>query len=588
MAGLEYFLHDLRKRHLVQVGLLYVGVAWGLTEATGFVIDNYGLSRKLLDVVLLLLILGFPVALVIGWTHGEQGRQEVTRSEVLIITLFLVLAGVGTYRIGVGDEVPGPERGAAVADLGARSVAVLPFTNNTGADSLDWLGPGFSDLLTSNFAQEAALSVVSPQRLFALLREQGREETEQIPEQFAMQIASGSGARVMARGSILGSADDLRIDVQLIDLEDGTVLGAERVRGSDLFALADTVSAKLTERLLGGPADREPTIRSPLALTGDLDAYRDYQTDLRAQWRELDPADIGAHYRLANLYETMPGRTEERRQVLRQILSLDSVAAPPYLGLAEIAAQSGDLPRADSLIARYQALEPDTEAAHRSLGRFYEETGRFEQAREHYLATGAAAEAPALDLLVRAFLRENRPGEARAALDPYVRGDVADMRAEASLLTGDTYVWEGRFAEASSSYREAAEMATTVNRPAVRSAAIKSAEDLEELLASDHPAIFSGSIWRLLDLGRGERALDVIDAAEELHMRDADRLVPVQYAVLQYARGRALELVEWPAPALRIYEERVEHWGDALAQVPLMRDLPDRVADLSGRSIGTP
>ena len=336
-------LHDLRKRHIVQVALIYLGVAWGFTEATGFLIDNYDLSRKLLDVVILLLILGFPAAVVIAWYHGERGQQAIARGEVVILTTLLVLAGVGTYRIGTAEQTAGPGiGGSAPADLGRRSVAVLPFTNNTGADSLDWLGPGLSDLLTSNLAQIQDLSVVSPQRLFALLREQGREETGQIPDQFALQIASRAGAHILARGSILGSADDVRIDVQLIDLDDGTVLGAERARGNDVFALADTLARKLSERLLGTLADAEPNVRSPLALTGDLEAYRRYQSELRESWRELDSADIGGRYRLASMYEQMPGRTEEHRKVLLEILEIDSMSAPAYYSLARIAAREGD------------------------------------------------------------------------------------------------------------------------------------------------------------------------------------------------------------------------------------------------------
>lgn len=594
MAGFGQLFRDVRKRHLVQVALIYLGAAWGLTEATGFLIDNYALSRKLLDVVLLLLILGFPAALVIAWYHGEQGPQEVTRGEVVILTLFLVLAAVGTYRIGVGEEVARTDSSAsAPADLGQRSVAVLPFTNNTGADSLDWLGPGLSDLMTSNLAQVSNLSVVSPQRLFALLREEGREETESIPDQFALQIAARSGARVMARGSILGSADDLRIDVQLIDLEDGTVLGAERARGTDLFALADTLSTRLSGRLLGAPAgavlakdEIEPTARSPLALTGDLDAYREYQTDLRARWRELDPDDIGARYRLAVMYERMPGRVEEQKQIMEEILALDSSSAPAYHALARIAARAGDLRAADSLIALYRAFESDRPAANRSLGQFYEETGRFEAAREFYAEGGETAGTAALALLTRTFLREDRPANARLALQPYLTVPQPELSAEAHLLTGDSYVWEGRFEAALESYRAATEVASAGDLEELHSIAVESALELEELLNAERPAIFNRSIWKLLELGRGQRALDLIAAAEELHLRDAERLIPARYVVLQYARARSLELLEMPEAAARIYEELLARWGDESARVPLIRDLPDRAARLSVESRG--
>ena len=75
------------------------------------------------------------------------------------------------------------------ADLGAQSIAVLPFTNNTGVDSLDWLGPGLANMLTTGLVQLDALTVVGAQRLLDLLRQAGHEETERIPEDLALNIA---------------------------------------------------------------------------------------------------------------------------------------------------------------------------------------------------------------------------------------------------------------------------------------------------------------------------------------------------------------------------------------------------------------
>ncbi len=276
-----------------------------------------------------------------------------------------------------------------------------------------------SDLLTSSLAQHDELSVVSPQRLFDLLRAQGRAETERIPDQFAMEIATRSGARVMARGSILAMGSELAIDVQLIDLSDGTVLAAERARGEDVFTLADTLAQRLSVNLLGelGP---EPTSRSPLALTGDLEAYREYQSDLRERWRQLEPADIDGRYRLAAMYELMPGRTAERRAVLEEIVivTLDESSAPAYYGLAELAVREGDTRAADSYVTRFLALQPEEETSGRLLGELYEKAGRYEDARGAYrkLVGGRGEQTELLNLLVRTHLRENRPaGRSRRA-----------------------------------------------------------------------------------------------------------------------------------------------------------------------------
>jgi len=184
------------------------------------------------------------------------------------------------------------------ADLGAQSIAVLPFTNNTGVDSLDWLGPGLANMLTTGLVELDALTVVGAQRLLDLLRQAGHEETERIPEDLALNIAAGSGAHLLAYSSFVKLGDDFRLDVQLIDSGNGTVVGAEHARGANLFILVDSVSAGLSTRVLGRTV--MPTELTPVTqlTTGSLSAYREYQEGLVAGGRFLFEV-AEEHYRRA-------------------------------------------------------------------------------------------------------------------------------------------------------------------------------------------------------------------------------------------------------------------------------------------------
>ncbi len=583
---------------MFQVGILYLGGAWALLEATDFFVLNYQLSPKLVSVVILLLVLGLPAVLVITWYHGEHGKQEVERSELAILTTLFVLAGIGTYRISTGEETTASsgEAGAqappvAAADLGVGSVAVLPFSNSTGADSLDWLGPGVSDILTSNLAQLSGVEVVSPQRLFDLLREAGREETERIPDQFALNIASRSGAQLMARGSVLGQLGDLTLDAQLIDLSDGTLVGVGRARGSDLFALADTVARELArhvaQRIEEVPEVRVAdarTERSPLAL-GDLGRYREYLSDLRTRWKGLDTSDVEGRFALVEMYGLMPGREAEQRELLTEILNL-SDDPRAYEALAELALKEGDTVAAAPLIAKYAEMEGKGPRAALSMGRLLEEAGRDEEARAKYReAISGRAEGAALELLTTSYLRENRPAAALEELAPHLESADPALRSHALLLAGDAYAWEGRFEESLSRY--AAGLVTEAELPAKLEGVLTSAgSDVEELLASPRPALLNPAVWRLLEVERGQKALDLIDASKYVHLHESSRLPPVRYHVLLYARGRALELLGRDEEALAAYAEIMEHWGGAVAEVPMMAKLPDRVALLAGETAG--
>ncbi len=305
MSRLVSTFAELNKRRLFQIAVIYIGAAWVFIEITDFVVGNYGFSRKVLDTVVLLVLLGFPAVLVIAWYHGEKGHQRIQRAEMSLLLTLGALAAIGTYRITTAEEVPetpgvvglaeqgeaAPRGGAGALladggespDLGTRSIAVLPFRNHVASDELEWLGAGLADLLTTNFAQLPRLRVVGRQRLFDLLLEEGREEEDEIPESLAATVARAAGARLMVWGTVAGTPEDLAIDAQLIDVETGTVTAAERVRGSDVFALVDSLSSRLAGRL--GDWEGRPPPKPLLADMGtkDLDALAAFQEGIRLE-----------------------------------------------------------------------------------------------------------------------------------------------------------------------------------------------------------------------------------------------------------------------------------------------------------------
>ncbi|MCG8467235.1 MAG: hypothetical protein MJB57_03365 [Gemmatimonadetes bacterium] len=329
--GLVSMFAELKKRHLLQIALIYLGAGWLFIEITDFLVGTYGFSRKILDTVVLLAILGFPAFLIIGWFHGERGHQRVQRSELWMLFTLGVMGAIGTYQIATGEPVdttedlavltPGAEApqtdAVRTADLPAGpSLAVLPFKNNVADPDLGWLGSGLADLLTTNFAQLPGLQVVGRQRLYDILTEEGRTEDEAIPDQLASTVARAAGARTMLWGSVSGSAQDLVIDAQIIDVETGAVRAAERVRGQDVFAMVDSLTQQLVPQLTSNPGGQRPP---RLALLGT--------TDMRA---------LGAFHEGVALERE--GRYEEAAQYFERAADHDSTFVLP---LARLAGRAG-------------------------------------------------------------------------------------------------------------------------------------------------------------------------------------------------------------------------------------------------------
>lgn len=391
---------QLQERHVLRTAVLYLGAGWVGLEFIGFVVENYGFERAVLDCALLLIGVGFPIALVISWYHGAGGRQNVPRSEGLMVGTLILVALVGSGIILTRDR-PEPRSptlapaGIMADDLGEGSVAVLPLANRTGADSLDWLGPGLADMLTTNLAQLDGLRVVSAQRLLDLLRQAGRGETEAIPDDLALQIASRSGARTLVRGSFMAVGDEVRLDVQLIDLEDGTIAAAEQARGTDVFALVDDVSARLSGQMLG--ASFRPTELTPVTqlATGDLEAYKEYQEGLLAERRFLFEQAEGSYRRAVELDPEF-AIAWLRLGMLGNVTGQESLLAfqnadnnkdkaterDRYMIEAMFAANfQRDLAAADSLLRELIEKYPEEKEARYQLGVFYDGTDRDEEGR---------------------------------------------------------------------------------------------------------------------------------------------------------------------------------------------------------------
>ena len=198
---------------------------------------------------------------------------------------------------------------------------------------------------------------------------------------------------------------------------------AERARGSDVFALADTVAERLANQLTAGVAYEMAAApeKSPFELTGDVVKLREYQTDLRLAWNQLDSDSLEIRYHLADMLEMMPGREAEARRALEEIIEISPEEAQAVGRLARIAIVQGDTATADSLIVRYRYLEKDEFKVAAGSGQLLEQASRFEEAREAYREALAVEPESTmlLDRLARTYLHANDPAGGRRQMGPF-------------------------------------------------------------------------------------------------------------------------------------------------------------------------
>ena len=338
------------------------------------------------------------------------------------------MGAIGTYRIATAvpaeagsveaappttaaDGADGGEGAASfvgsVPDLGPNSLAVLPFRNNVPDAELEWLGSGLADLLTTNLAQLPGLRVVGRQSLYDLLMEGGVSEEEDIPEALALTVARGSGARLLLWGSVTGSAEDMRIDAQLIELENGTIASADFARGDDVFELVDTLTVRLAANLSGAPPQSEAVRISHLG-TRNLEALAAFHRG-NALHREGRPEEAEAHYERAT--------------------TLDSAFALPFL--TSVGAFGGG--EAESPDAERTAADRRREWRERGASQLYRRLP--EDVREQLANLGGEELRAAIDSLmggaisgVRLLVTERRAARGEPTEEPPPRRDPPPPR----------------------------------------------------------------------------------------------------------------------------------------------------------------
>jgi len=82
--GAEGWWGSLRRRKVVQWGLVYVAAAWGCLQGLDYLSGTYDWPRQIQQLTTLALLIGLPVVLVLAWYHGDRGQQRISTPEFAI------------------------------------------------------------------------------------------------------------------------------------------------------------------------------------------------------------------------------------------------------------------------------------------------------------------------------------------------------------------------------------------------------------------------------------------------------------------------------------------------------------------------
>jgi len=442
---------ELKRRNVVRVAIAYAVVAWLSIEVSATTFPMLKLPEWAATFVTVLLIIGFPVAVIFAWAYeftpeGLKKEKDVDRSESIshitgrkidfvIIGVLVVAVGfllVDKLYLGEGDTAPDE-----VIATERKSIAVLPFVNMSSDPEQEYFSDGLSEELLNLLAQIPELRVTSRTSAFSF---KGKDAT-------IAEVGRTLDVEHVLEGSVRRSGDTIRITAQLINVSTDTHVWSDSWDRDfqDVFVIQDEIAefvvGALKIQLLGEVPRTNTTSPEAYALYLQGKALADQSTATSSLQAEA---------------------------VMRRVLEIDSTYVPAWLQLGRIyriGSATGAwhphevFPKSRAAVMEALRLDPDNAQAHVELSWIainYDhdlETGR----KEQELASTLAPHDPVV--LLSAAILAAIDGDYAEAIRLFKEVEILDpVYWRPKMGLGNSYFHLGHLAEAKSAHAEVLEL----------------------------------------------------------------------------------------------------------------------------------
>jgi TolB-like protein/Tfp pilus assembly protein PilF len=545
------FFAELKRRNVYKVAVAYAVVGWLVIQVTATIVPALHLPDGLTTAIVVVTLVGFPVALVISWAfemtpEGMKRTENVPPDEIIpqwskkkfaaLIIGIAVIAGAL-----LAFQLLRSSRSTITATANAKSIAVLPFVNMSADKNDEYLSDGMTEELINVLSKMPGLRVPGRTSCFAF---KGKNE-EDIFRKVGDQLHVGT----VLEGSVRKAGEKLRVTAQLINVSDGYHLWSKDYDGDvkDILNFQSNVAEQVVQALqvqLGTEAARalskKPT-ENPEAHRLYLLGRYHFTKATRADWAsaiqyfeqalQIDPGFALAYCGLADTYgwagaQTMPGREAWAKEMeyAQKALALDPNLAEAHLAMGTALCSIMSPHASEKELDRAVQLNPRLAMTYDQYGWTFGEMGRFNEA--------VAAEKKALELdPLNTLLNTN------LAFFLYWRRDYDDAIAQihkalelersngfVRTILGWCLIWKGHMAEARAEF----ETATTLDdlpwqvgslgyASAISGDRAKANQLLAELKDLTKQRYVSPTIIATVHLGLGEKekAFDWLEKAYE-------------------------------------------------------------------------
>jgi len=250
---------EIRQRRITQVVFAYLAGGWMVLVVVDQVVDREVLPPVVYQAALTLYLIGILAALIIGWYHGELGRQKAPVQEIVMLAIVGVIA-IGATGVVVRNALTEASLEDAIDPDDLRRIAVLYLEDVSRDGSLQALADGVTEGLIASLASVRELDVRS---------RNASREARSLGNVGVDSIAQFLEVGAVVDGSIDQTGDELRVSIRLLEGQSGLPLFRETFDwpADDVATvgteLATEVAAELRSRLGGEIRLREAEAEAP-------------------------------------------------------------------------------------------------------------------------------------------------------------------------------------------------------------------------------------------------------------------------------------------------------------------------------------
>ena len=216
----ETFFAELKRRKVYSVAIAYVVGGWALTQGIAQVLPVFDIPNWVVRLLVVLIVLGFPVALTLSWFF-DFTRYGIVRTP---------------------DRAPQPRIDAVDPSISQeKSIAVLPFKDLSAGPERDYLGEGIAEEILTALSKVDNLRVAARRSSFWF-----KDRDAELSE-----VASKLNVEHVVEGSIRRDGNRIRVTAELTECCQGFTLWSETFEREfqGIFALQDEITCAIVDAL---------------------------------------------------------------------------------------------------------------------------------------------------------------------------------------------------------------------------------------------------------------------------------------------------------------------------------------------------